>query len=97
MWHFPCKLAVAGALTATALTPFYAAAHGNVVPQAVDTTGLPALGNKWRDENPFKTNKLALKIGASAYNQNWPAATASKRFRAASHRTCASWIAIASA
>ena len=64
------KLAAAVALTAAALTSLYAAAHGNVTPQAVDTTGLPALGDKWRDENPFKTNKLALKIGTSAYNQN---------------------------
>jgi len=66
----PRKLAAAAALAAAAFTSFYAAAHGNVTPQAVDTTGLPALGDKWRDENPFKTNKLALKIGASAYNQN---------------------------
>ncbi|GGE92050.1 cytochrome c-550 PedF [Massilia psychrophila] len=66
----PRKLAAAAALAAATFTSFYAAAHGNVTPQAVDTTGLPALGDKWRDENPFKTNKLALKIGASAYNQN---------------------------
>jgi cytochrome c-550 PedF len=45
------------ALTAAALTSLWANAHGNVVPQGVDTTGLP-------------TNKLALKIGASAYTQN---------------------------
>jgi cytochrome c-550 PedF len=70
MWHSPRKLAIAAALTAAALTSLFAAAHGNVVPQAVDTTGLPSLGDNWRDENPFKTNKLALKIGASAYNQN---------------------------
>ena len=66
----PRKLAAAAALAAAAFTSFYATAHGNVTPQAVDTAGLPALGDKWRDENPFKTNKLALKIGASAYNQN---------------------------
>jgi cytochrome c-550 PedF len=70
MWHSPRTLAAALALTATALTSLYAAAHGNVTPQSVDTTGLPVLGDKWRDENPYKTNKLALKIGASAYNQN---------------------------
>ena len=40
------------------------------MPQAVDTTGLPVLGDKWRDENPYRTNKLALKIGTSAYTQN---------------------------
>lgn len=45
-------------------------AHGNVTPQGVDTSGLTALGDKWRDENPYKGNKLALKIGSSAYNQN---------------------------
>lgn len=58
------------ALMAAVLTSLLANAHGNVVPQAVDTTGLPVLGDKWRDENPYRTNKLALKIGASAYTQN---------------------------
>ncbi|WP_322405558.1 cytochrome c-550 PedF [Massilia luteola] len=58
------------ALGAAALTSLWASAHGNVIPQAVDTTGLPTLGDKWRDENPYRTNKLALKIGSSAYNQN---------------------------
>jgi cytochrome c-550 PedF len=58
------------ALAAVALTSLLANAHGNVVPQSVDTTGLPVLGDKWRDENPYRTNKLALKIGSSAYTQN---------------------------
>jgi cytochrome c-550 PedF len=62
--------AAALAVTAAALTSLFAHAHGNVVPQGVDTTGLPALGDKWRDENPYRTNKLALKIGSSAYTQN---------------------------
>ena len=70
MPYLPRKFAVAAALAAAALTSLYAAAHGNVTPQGVDTAGLPALGDTWRDENPFKDNKLALKIGASAYNQN---------------------------
>ena len=70
MPYSPRKIVAAAALAAAALTSLYATAHGNVTPQAVDTAGLPALGDKWRDENPFKTNKLALKIGASAYNQN---------------------------
>jgi cytochrome c-550 PedF len=63
-------LAGAAVLSAVALTSLFASAHGNVVPQAVDTTGLPVLGDKWRDENPYRANKLALKIGTSAYNQN---------------------------
>ncbi|MCS0585459.1 cytochrome c-550 PedF [Massilia pinisoli] len=70
MKHAIRTAAVALALGSAALTSIWASAHGNVVPQAVDTTGLPVLGDKWRDENPYRTNKLALKIGASAYNQN---------------------------
>jgi cytochrome c-550 PedF len=45
-------------------------AHGDVTPQAVDTTGLPALGQEWRAENPFRANERAVSIGTSAYNQN---------------------------
>jgi len=70
MLHRTRKLALIVAVCSAALTSLYAAAHGNVTPQSVDTTGLPVLGDKWRDENPYKTNKLALKIGTSAYNQN---------------------------
>jgi cytochrome c-550 PedF len=62
--------AAAIGVAAAVLTSVLASAHGNVVPQAVDTTGLPVLGDKWRDENPYRTNKLALKIGTSAYTQN---------------------------
>lgn len=46
------------------------AAHGDVQPQPVDTTGLDALGEKWLDKNPYSGNELAIKIGSSAYNQN---------------------------
>ena len=63
-------IAAALALSTAALTSLLASAHGNVTPQSVDTTGLPALGDKWRTENPFRDNKLALKIGTSAFNQN---------------------------
>jgi cytochrome c-550 PedF len=47
-----------------------ALAHGDVTPQAVDTSGLPALGEAWRVENPFRSNEVAVRIGTSAYNQN---------------------------
>lgn len=47
-----------------------AQAHGDVTPQAVDTQGLPTLGEAWRAENPFRGNDKATKIGSSAYNQN---------------------------
>jgi cytochrome c-550 PedF len=46
-------------------------AHGDVTPQPVDTTGLDKLEEgKWLKENPFRGNKRAIEIGASAYNQN---------------------------
>lgn len=45
-------------------------AHGDVTPQAVDTSALPKLGEQWRAENPFRGNEAAVKIGTSAYNQN---------------------------
>jgi cytochrome c-550 PedF len=48
-------------------------AHGDVVPQSVDTSTLPQLGPKWLDDNPYAkgpANKEALRIGTSAYNQN---------------------------
>lgn len=53
-----------------ALATGLAAAHGDVTPQAVDTNGLPALGDQWRAENPYRANPDAVKIGSSAYNQN---------------------------
>lgn len=64
------RIAFACAAAAAILTSVFAHAHGDVTPQGVDTTGLTALGDKWRQENPYRGNKLALKIGASAYNQN---------------------------
>ena len=70
MKHALRTISLAAVVTAAALTSLYAYGHGNVTPQAVDTTGLPPLGDKWRDENPYRGNALALKIGASAYNQN---------------------------
>ena len=45
-------------------------AHGDVQPQAVDTTGLEPLGEAWLERNPYSGNETAIKIGASAYNQN---------------------------
>ncbi len=45
-------------------------AHGDVTPQAVDTSSLPKLGSEWKSENPYRANAAAVKVGASAYNQN---------------------------
>lgn len=45
-------------------------AHGDVTPQAVDTSSLPKLGDAWRAENPFRDHGPAVAVGTSAYNQN---------------------------
>lgn len=45
-------------------------AHGDVTPQAVDTSALPKLGDNWRAENPYRGHEGAIKLGSSAYNQN---------------------------
>ncbi|MDA7424355.1 cytochrome c-550 PedF [Thalassococcus lentus] len=52
-------------------------AHGDVTPQAVDTTGLPEVGEEWLIENPYRAEAVgqevwarAVEIGASGYNQN---------------------------
>jgi cytochrome c-550 PedF len=50
---------IAGSLCVAAVVAW---AHGDVTPQAVDTTSLPQLGDGWRAENPYR--------GSSAFNQN---------------------------
>ena len=51
-------------------------AHGNVSPQAVDVSALPAIGEEWVEENPYRNEddstllEEAVKIGKSAFNQN---------------------------
>lgn len=56
-------IAIAGASTALL-------AHGNVTPQAVDTSGLADIGETWLQHNPYRGNATAVKIGESAYGQN---------------------------
>jgi cytochrome c-550 PedF len=45
-------------------------AHGDVTPQAVDVSTLKKLGDNWLDENPYRKDQEAERVGASAYNQN---------------------------
>lgn len=64
-------LPLLGALLIAMLLPAPGAlAHGDVVPQAVDTASLPQLGEQWRAENPYREHAEAIRIGTSAYNQN---------------------------
>ena len=62
-----CQLAAA---LSVALAASQAYAHGDVVPQAVDTKGLKSLGDDWQASNPYRKNKTAISIGDSAFNQN---------------------------
>lgn len=45
-------------------------AHGNMTPQAVDTSMLPDIGDAWIQKNPYKGNAKAITVGESAYGQN---------------------------
>ncbi|MBD3728217.1 MAG: cytochrome c-550 PedF [Sphingomonadales bacterium] len=65
-------LAISGASLCLAMAPGIMA-HGNVTPQAVDTSALPDLpgGNDtWVEKNPYSGDATAIKIGESAYGQN---------------------------
>lgn len=64
----PLLQLLAGA--ALALTASAAMGHGDVTPQAIDTTGLEELGKEWMSRNPYRGNKRAIEIGASGFNQN---------------------------
>lgn len=61
--------ALVGALVITIAAP-QVFAHGDVVPQAVDTSGLKNLGADFLEANPYRKDKTAIRIGDSAYNQN---------------------------
>lgn len=65
------QAAAVGAVMLASLVAVTAAlAHGDVTPQAVDTHELPSLGEPWKAENPYRHNETAVRIGASAFNQN---------------------------
>jgi cytochrome c-550 PedF len=48
----------------------YVLAHGDVTPQPVNTDNLKPIGDEWLAENPYRGDEEAIKVGASAYNQN---------------------------
>ena len=62
------QILIAGVLSVAATL---AVAHGDVAPQAVDTTGLPTIEGDWLTENPYRADKVgeetwlrAVEIGA---------------------------------
>lgn len=68
------KIALSGGLSA-ALVATLALAHGDMTPQAVDTKGLPEVGEGWLAENPYRAAEAAvrvraLEVGAAGYNSN---------------------------
>lgn len=62
-------LVATGAVAAMSITA-NVLAHGNVLPQPVDTKALPEIGEQWIVKNPYRGNAVAIKIGESAYGQN---------------------------
>ena len=65
------SMTLAGIALATLMIGFAVApVLGDETPVAVDTKGLPKLGDTWKDSDPFVGNKDAIEVGASAYNQN---------------------------
>ena len=55
------------ALLATTVLAF---GHGSVTPQAVDTKELKPLGAEWLEQNPYKDNAVAIKVGEHGYSEN---------------------------
>ncbi|MBB3981235.1 cytochrome c-550 PedF [Sphingobium fontiphilum] len=66
------KAALLGAAAILGVTASASAlmAHGDVTPQAVDTSALPDIGQEWLAANPYTGNAKAIEIGQSAYGQN---------------------------
>ncbi|HDS1764759.1 cytochrome c-550 PedF [Pseudomonas putida] len=76
-----CNVLLAAGLLAASVLTGIAWAHGNVVPQAVETKGLTPIKDAgvsldddgWAAVNPYRSSPehdKAVEIGASAYNQN---------------------------
>ena len=65
------RIALLGAIATLGMTGASALlAHGDVTPQAVDTSALPEIGEAWLEKNPYSGNAKAIEIGQSAYGQN---------------------------
>ena len=58
------------ALLAGSLASSIVHAHGDVTPQPVDVSTLKPLGEKLLDDNPYRGDKEAIRVGTSGYAQN---------------------------
>lgn len=68
--HAAIRSLILAVLLAGPLAAHLVWAHGDVTPQAVDVSTLKPLGEQKRDENPYRGDKEAIRVGTSAYNQN---------------------------
>jgi cytochrome c-550 PedF len=68
--HIAIRFLTAAALLAGSPASSIVHAHGDVAPQAVDVSTLKPLGEKLLDENPYRGDKEAIRVGTSAYGQN---------------------------
>jgi len=73
--HVRRTLVAATAAVALALTIGEVFAHGDVTPQAVDTTGLDGVGTDWLKENPYRLKggeqyQKAIEIGSHGFAAN---------------------------
>ena len=68
--HITIRSMIAVILLAGSMTSAMVQAHGGGEVQLVDVSTLKPLGEKILDENPYRGDKEAIRIGASAYNQN---------------------------
>jgi len=68
--HIAIRSLTAVTLLAGPLVSSIVHAHGDVAPQAVDVSTLKPLGEKLLEENPYRGDKEAIRVGTSAYAQN---------------------------
>jgi len=68
--HIAIRSFTGMALLAGSLASSFVQAHGDVTPQAVDVSTLKPLGENPLEENPYRGDKEAIRVGTSAYAQN---------------------------
>ena len=68
--HIAIRSPTVVTLLACALASPTVQAHGDVTPQPVDVSTLKPLGEKLLEENPYRGDKEAIRVGESAYAKN---------------------------
>lgn len=68
--HLAIRSMTVVAMLAGSLAASMVQAHGGGEVALVDVSTLKPLGETMRDENPYRGDKEAIRVGSSAYNQN---------------------------